>query len=322
MKAIRIREHGGPDVLKLQEVEVPVPGPGQALVQIEAAGVNFIDVYHRTGLYPNTLPFTPGLEAAGAITALGPGTLGWRIGDRVAYTDQLGAYAEMAAVKAERLVPVPQGLSARDAAAAMLQGMTAHYLSHTTYPLKHGDTCLVHAAAGGVGLLLVQMAKRLGARVLATVSTEDKAALAREAGADEVIRYDQSDFEKEVRRLTGGLGVSVVYDSVGKDTFDRSLSSLAPRGMLVLFGQSSGPVPSFNPGLLASKGSLFLTRPSLFHYVADEESLRVRSSEVLGSIASGELRLRIGATFPLAAAAEAHRALEGRRTTGKVLLVP
>jgi len=322
MKAIRIREHGGPEVLRLQEVEAPSPGPGEALVRIEAAGLNFIDVYHRTGLYPNTLPFTPGLEAAGLVAALGDGVSEVRVGERVAYTDQLGAYAEMAAVKAARLVRIPEGLSTRDAAAAMLQGMTAHYLSHSTYPLKAGDSCLVHAAAGGVGLLLVQMAKRRGARVLATVSSDEKAALARGAGADEVIRYDQVDFDKEVRRLTDGRGVNVVYDSVGKDTFERSLSSLSSRGMLALFGQSSGPVPPFNPGLLASKGSLFLTRPSLFHYVADRESLRARSSDVLGWIASGDLRLRIGATFPLAEAADAHRALEGRRTTGKVLLIP
>ena len=322
MKAIRIREHGGPEVLRLQEVEAPSPGPGEALVRIEAAGLNFIDVYHRTGLYPNTLPFTPGLEAAGLVAALGEGVGEVRVGERVAYTDQLGAYAEMAAVKAARLVRIPEGLSTRDAAAAMLQGMTAHYLSHSTYPLKAGDSCLVHAAAGGVGLLLVQMAKRRGARVFATVSSDEKAALARGAGADEVIRYDQVDFDKEVRRLTDGRGVNVVYDSVGKDTFERSLSSLSSRGMLALFGQSSGPVPPFNPGLLASKGSLFLTRPSLFHYVADRESLRARSSDVLGWIASGDLRLRIGATFPLAEAADAHRALEGRRTTGKVLLIP
>jgi NADPH2:quinone reductase len=322
MKAIRVREHGGPEVLKLEEVGARAPGPGEALVRIEAVGVNFIDVYHRTGLYPNTLPFTPGLEAAGVVAAVGDGVEAVREGDRVAYTNQLGAYAEEAVVTAARLVRVPSGLSARDAAAAMLQGMTAHYLSHSTYPLKPGDVCLVHAAAGGVGLLLVQMAKRRGARVLATVSTDEKAAVAREAGADEVIRYDRADFETEAKRLTHGRGVDVVYDSVGKDTFERSLSSLAPRGMLVLFGQSSGTVPPFNPGLLASMGSLFLTRPSLFHYIADQESLRVRSSEVLGSIASGQLRLRIGASFPLADASEAHRALEGRKTTGKVLLVP
>jgi NADPH2:quinone reductase len=321
MKAIRVREHGGPEVLKLEEVEVAAPGPGEARVRIEAAGLNFIDVYHRTGLYPNTLPFTPGLEAAGVVTAVGEGVTDVKAGDRVAYTDQLGAYAEEAVVKASRLVPVPERLTTRDAAAAMLQGMTAHYLTHSTFPLQPGHVCLVHAGAGGVGLLLIQMAKRRGARVLATVSTEEKAALARGAGADDVIRYDQVDFEAEARRLTGGLGVNVVYDSVGKDTFDRSLASLALRGMLALFGQSSGTVPPFNPGLL-SKGSLFLTRPTLFHYVADTESLRARSSEVLDWIATGNLSLRIGATYPLAEAAEAHRALQGRRTTGKVLLVP
>jgi NADPH2:quinone reductase len=322
MKAIRVHEHGGPEVLKLEETELRDPGPGEVAVRIEAAGVNFIDVYHRTGLYPNALPFTPGLEAAGVVTALGPGVGDLRLGDRVACTDQLGAYAEAAVVKADRLVRVPSGISSGDAVAAMLQGMTAHYLSHDTYPIQAGDACLIHAAAGGVGLLLVQMAKRRGARVLATVSSDEKAALARGAGADEVIRYDQADFAKEARRLTDGRGVRVVYDSVGKDTFEGSLSSLSPRGMLVLFGQSSGTVPPFNPSLLASKGSLYLTRPTLFQYVADAESLRARSSEVLGWIASGALRLRIGASFPLAEAALAHRALEGRKTTGKVLLVP
>jgi NADPH2:quinone reductase len=324
MKAIRVREHGGPEVLKGEEVELRAPGPGEAAVRIEAVGVNFIDVYHRTGLYPNPLPFTPGLEAAGVVTELGDGVEGLGVGERVAYTDQLGAYAEAAVVKADRLVRVPSGVTASDAAAAMLQGMTAHYLCHDTYPLKAGDACLVHAAAGGVGLLLVQMAKRQGARVLATVGSEPKEALARAAGADEVIRYDhdKSDVAAEVRRLTEGRGVNVVYDSVGRDTLDGSLSSLSPRGMLVLFGQSSGTVPPINPGMLASKGSLYLTRPTLFHYVADVESLRIRSSIVLGWIASGELRLRIGATFPLGAAADAHRALEGRKTTGKVLLMP
>ena len=322
MRAIRVHAHGGPEVLKIEDVEARPPGPGEARVRIEAVGVNYIDVYHRTGLYPNALPFTPGLEAGGVVTAVGEGVAQVKAGDRVAYTDQLGAYAEEAVVAAARLVAVPAALSTRDAAAAMLQGMTAHYLAHTTYPLKPGDACLVHAAAGGVGLLLVQMAKRQGARVLATVSTGAKEALAREAGADEVIRYDQADFQAEARRLTGGHGVNVVYDSVGRDTFERSLQSLAPRGMLVLFGQSSGPVPPFNPALLASGGSLFLTRPVLFHHVADQQSLRARASEVLGAVAAGGLRLRIGATFPLAEAAEAHRALEGRRTTGKVLLVP
>jgi NADPH2:quinone reductase len=322
MKAIRIRQHGGPEVLVLESLDAPTPGAGELLVRIEAAGLNFIDVYHRTGHYPNTLPFTPGLEAAGVVAALGQGVSGFSVGDRVAYTDQLGAYAEQAVVKAGRVVRIPEGLQTRDAAAAMLQGMTAHYLSHSTYPLKPGDVCIVQAAAGGVGLLLVQLAKRAGARVLATVSTDEKAALARAAGADEVIRYDQVDFDVEARRLTDGRGVDVVYDSVGKDTFDRSLASLAPRGMLVLFGQSSGPVPPLNPALLASKGSLFLTRPTLFHYVADADSLQARAADVLRWIAAGELRLRIGASFPLAEAALAHRALEGRKTTGKTLLLP
>ena len=322
MKAIRIRAHGGPEVLKLEEVGGRAPGPGEALVRIEAVGVNFIDVYHRTGLYPNTLPFTPGLEAAGVVAAVGEGVEAVREGDRVAYTRPARGLRRGGCGDGCAPGRIPSGLSARDAAAAMLQGMTAHYLSHSTYPLKPGDVCLVHAAAGGVGLLLVQMAKRRGARVLATVSTDEKAALAREAGADEVIRYDRGDFEVEVKRLTDGRGANVVYDSVGKDTFEGSLSSLAARGMLVLFGQSSGTVPPFNPGLLASMGSLFLTRPSLFHYIADQESLRARSSDVLGAIVSGELRIRIGASFPLGEAAEAHRALEGRKTTGKVLLVP
>ena len=322
MKAIRVASFGGPEVLRLEDVPTPAPGPGQVLVKVEAAGLNFIDVYHRTGLYPNPLPFTPGPEGAGTVAALGPGVSGFRPGDRVAWASGLGSYAEQVLVPAAQLVPVPSGVDTRTAAALMLQGMTAHYLSESTYPLKAGDTCLIHAAAGGVGLLLVQMAKQRGARVFGTVSTDEKAALARGAGADEVIRYTKADFLAEVKRLTDGRGVQVVYDSVGQSTFEKSLDCLALRGMLVLFGQSSGPVPAFNPSLLAGKGSLFLTRPTLFHYVADRASLEARAGAVLGLSASGRLKVRIERTFPLAEAAEAHRTLEGRKTTGKVLLLP
>ena len=322
MKAIRVTSFGGPEVLRLEDVPIPAPGPGQVLVKVEAAGLNFIDVYHRTGLYANPLPFTPGPEGAGAVAALGPGVSGFRPGDRVAWASGLGSYAEQVLVPAAHLVPVPSGVDTHTAAALMLQGMTAHYLSESTYPLKAGDTCLVHAAAGGVGLLLVQMAKRRGARVFGTVSTDEKAALARGAGADEVILYTRQDFLAEVKRLTDGRGVQVVYDSVGQATFEKSLDCLALRGLLVLFGQSSGPVPSFNPSLLAAKGSLFLTRPTLFHYVADRASLEARAGAVLKAAASGQLKVRIERTFPLAEAAEAHRTLEGRKTTGKVLLLP
>lgn len=323
MKAIRVHTTGGPEVLQFEEIPDPVPGEDQALVRIEAIGVNFIDTYHRTGLYKvPSLPFTLGQEAAGTVEAVGPGVSGIAPGDRVAYTGVMGAYAEKAAVPADRLVKLPEGLSARDGAAAMLQGMTAHYLALSTYPLKAGDTCLIHAGAGGVGLLLCQIAKLRGARVLATTSTEDKARLAREAGADEVIRYTEQDFAAEVRRLTDGRGVQVVYDGVGKATFDKSLDSLARRGMMVLFGQSSGPVPPFDPAILNTKGSVYLTRPSLFHYIATREELEARAADVLGWIRDGKLKLRIGKEFPLREAAEAHRALEGRQTTGKVLLLP
>jgi NADPH:quinone reductase len=321
MKAIRIVKTGGAEVLEPADLSEPVPGPGQALVAVEAAGVNFIDVYHRTGLYPVPLPYTPGLEGAGTVEALGPGVTGVRVGDRVAWTDQPGSYADRVVLKAERLVAVPEGVDTRTAAALMLQGMTAHYLCRTTYPLKAGDACLVHAAAGGVGLLLVQMAKRLGARVFGTVSTEEKAALARKAGADAAILYTKEDFEAAVKKLTDGRGVNVVYDSVGQSTFEKSLACLSPRGYLVLFGQSSGVVPPFSPSLLAPS-SLFLTRPKLFDYVPDRASLETRARDVLGAVAAKELDVRIGATFPLAEAAAAHRALEGRQTTGKVLLLP
>jgi len=323
MKAIRIHSLGGPEVLRYEEVPDPEPGPGQALVRIEAAGLNFIDVYFRTGLYKGpALPFVLGQEAAGTVAAVGPGVTDLAVGDRVAYTGVHGAYAKLAAVPAARLVKLPDGVSTRQGAAAMLQGMTAHYLACSTYPLKPGDACLVHAAAGGVGQLLCQIAKLRGARVFGTTSTEEKARLAREAGADEVILYTQQDFAAEAKRLTGGRGVQVVYDGVGKTTFDKSLDSLAPRGMMVLFGASSGPPPPFDPSILNTKGSLYLTRPSLTHYIAAREELMQRASDVLGWIAEGKLRLSIGLELPLADAAEAHRALEGRKTTGKVLLVP
>lgn len=322
MKAIRIHGHGGPEALRYEEAPTPKPGAGQALIRIEAIGVNFIDIYHRTGLYPVQFPYTLGQEAAGVVTGLGPDVSGIAVGDAVAYTGVPGAYAEFAVVPADRLVPVPKGVSARQAAAAILQGVTAQYLATSTYPLAAGQTCLVHAAAGGVGLLLCQIAKRLGARVIGTVSNEAKAALARTAGADEVILYTRQDFEAEVRRITRGTGVHVVYDSVGKTTFDKSLDCVARRGMLVLYGQSSGPVPPFDPQILNRKGSLFLTRPTLAHYVATREELLDRAGQVLGWVADGSLSVRIGREYPLADAAEAQRALAARETTGKVLLVP
>lgn len=322
MKAIRVESYGGPERLVLREIERPRPREGEALVRVEAIGLNFIDVYHRTGLYPLPLPFTPGMEAAGTVEEVGPGVEELKAGDRVAYAMVPGAYAELATVPAWRLVKLPEGVDARAGAAVMLQGMTAHYLVTSTYRLKEGETALVHAAAGGVGLLLIQMAKRVGARVIGTVSTEEKAALAREAGADEVVIYTREDFLEEARRLTAGRGVEVVYDSVGKTTFMKSLDSLAPRGLLALFGQSSGPVAPFDPALLAQKGSLFLTRPSLGQYTATREELAWRAGEVLGRVAADELKPRVERTFPLAEAAEAHRQLEGRATTGKVLLIP
>jgi NADPH:quinone reductase len=303
-------------------VPTPKPADGQALVRIEAAGVNFIDVYQRTGLYKNPLPYGLGLEGAGVVEAVGSGVTTIRVGDRVAWTGIPGSYATHNVVPVDKLVALPAGVDARAGASAMLQGMTAHYLAHSTYPLKHGDTCLVHAAAGGVGLLLCQMARRAGARVIGTVSTEEKAKLAREAGAHDVILYTRQDFVAEVNRLTGGKKLQVVYDSVGKDTFEKGFDCLAPRGYMVLYGASSGPVGAFDPQLLNAKGSLFLTRPSLFHHMASRDELVKRAGEVLSWIQKGELKLRIGATFPLAEAAHAHRDLEGRRTTGKVLLIP
>ncbi len=322
MKAIRIHAAGGPEVMRLEEAPEPTPKAGEALVKIDAAGLNYIDVYVRSGQYKSEYPMTPGLEAGGTVTAVGPGVSEVKVGDKVAYTGVPGAYAEYAAVPVARLVVLPSGVSTKQGAAAMLQGMTAHYLACTTYPLKKGDTCLVHAAAGGVGLLLCQMAKMRGARVIGTVSTDEKAKLAREAGADETIIYTRQDFEAEVKRLTDGKGLQVVYDAVGKTTWDKSLNSLAPRGMMALYGQSSGPIGQIDPGILGAKGSLFLTRPSLNNHIASREDLLSRAGDVLGWIRDGKLRLRTEFEFPLKDAGEAHRALEGRKTTGKVLLLP
>jgi len=322
MKAIRVSRTGGPEVLQLEDVPAPIPGPGEAVVRLEAIGVNFVEIYHRRGLYSSQLPFTPGSEGAGTVASVGPDVTGLRPGDRVASVNLLGSYAELARAAAERLVLLPEKVDLRTAAAAMLQGLTAHYLATSTYPLKPGDWCLIHAAAGGVGLLLCQIARDRGARIIGTVSTPAKAELARAAGAHEVVRYTEQDFVSEARRTTGGRGVSVVYDSVGKTTFEGSLNSLAPRGMLVLFGQSSGPVPPVDPQLLNSKGSLFLTRPTVTHYSATKEELGARASDLFQWVMAGALKVRIDRTFPLAQAAEAHRALEGRGTTGKVLLIP
>ena len=322
MKAVRVHEFGGPEAMSYEEVATPSPGEGQVLVKLAASGLNYIDVYQRTGLYPNALPYTLGLEGSGTVAGVGAGVSTFKEGDPVTWTGVPGAYAEYAVVPEQRLVRMPDGLDVKVGAAAMLQGTTAHYLVTTTYPLKAGDACLVHAAAGGVGLLLVQMAKQCGARVFGTVSTEEKAALARDAGADDVILYTEQDFEAEVKRLTDGKGVQVVYDSVGKTTFDKSLNCLAPLGYMVLYGASSGPVPPFDAAVLNAKGSLFLTRPSLFHYIADRASLEKRAGDVLNWVADGSLKLRMEHTFALSDVAEAHRSLEGRKTTGKVLLMP
>ncbi|MGQ0550284.1 MAG: quinone oxidoreductase family protein [Armatimonadota bacterium] len=322
MKAIRVHAPGGPEVLQYEDAPMPEPQAGQALVRVEAIGVNFIDIYHRSGQYKLSLPFIPGREGAGTVTAVAPGVTEVAVGDRVAWAEVAGSYSEVVAAPAARLVKVPSGGSAESAAAAMLQGMTAHYLVHSTYPLRSGQTALVHAAAGGVGLLLTQMAKRIGARVIGTVSTEAKARLARDAGAGEVILYTQQDFEAETKRLTDGRGVQVVYDSVGKTTFEKSLNVLAPRGYLVLFGQSSGAAAPVDPQILNAKGSLFLTRPTLGHYTATRDELQQRAGDVFKWMQSGELRVRIDRRFPLAQAAEVHRALESRQTTGKVLLIP
>ena len=322
MKAIRVQFPGGPEVLKYEEVSEPKPAPGQALVRLHAIGVNFIDVYHRTGLYKLPLPFTPGMEGAGVVESVGEGVTEVQLGDRVAYAMAVGAYAELAVVPSWQLVKIPATMDFSSAAAVMLQGMTAHYLTHSTYAIQPGDTILVHAAAGGAGLLIAQMAKRRGAQVIGTVSTEEKARLARSAGVDEVILYTEADFEAEVKRLTEGKGLPVVYDSVGKTTYEKSLNCLRPRGMMVLFGQSSGAVPPIDPGILAAKGSLYLTRPSLGHYSATREELVSRADDVIGWVSKGELKLRIEKTFALSDAAEAHRELESRRTTGKLLIIP
>jgi len=322
MKAIRVHEFGGPDVLKFEDVPDPVPKPGEAVVKVEAAGLNFIDTYQRTGAYKIPLPSILGQEGAGTVAAVAPDVTTVKAGDRVAWTGILGSYAEKVAVPAGRLVSLPSAITTKQGAAMMLQGMTAHYLATSTYPLKAGDTCLVHAGAGGAGLLLTQIAKLRGARVITTVSTDEKAKLSRGAGADHVILYTSQDFEEETKKLTGGKGVQVVYDSVGHTTFAKSLNCLVPRGMLVLFGQSSGHVEPFDPHVLSAKGSLYLTRPTLVTYIATREELVQRASDLIAWITDGKLRLRIEFEFPLKDAAEAHRALEGRKTTGKVLLIP
>jgi NADPH2:quinone reductase len=322
MQATRIHNNGGPEVLTYEEVPTPQPGPGEARVKLAASGVNFIDTYQRKGLYPLKLPIILGQEGGGVVDAVGQGVTEVKPGDKVVYTSVLASYAEYVIVPVGRLIPVPDGVSLEVATAAMLQGLTAQYLATSTYPLHPGDIALVHAAGGGVGQLLTQIAKKRGARVLGTVSNEEKAALARASGADEIIYYTKEDFVAAVKRLTDGKGVHVVYDSVGKDTFDKSLDSLRPRGYLVLYGQSSGPVSPVNPQILNSKGSLFLTRPTLVNYIAEHEELVQRAGDVLGWIKEGTLKVRIDKTFPLAQAAEAHRYLEGRHTKGKVLLVP
>jgi NADPH2:quinone reductase len=320
MKAIVVPKPGGPGSMLLSDVPLADPGPKQARVRIAATGVNFIDIYFRTGLYKADQPIMLGSEAAGTVDAVGSEVTEVAVGDRVAYAMTRGSYAEYAVVPAAQLVKIPDALDFQTGAAAMLQGMTAHYLTHSTFALKSGDTCLVHAAAGGAGGLVVQMAKMLGARVFGTVSTDEKAKVARENGADETILYTKQDFEAEVKRLTNGRGVDVVYDSVGRTTFDKSLNSLRPRGMLALFGQSSGPVPPFDPNILNGKGSLFLTRPSLGHYILTREELLWRAGDVLNWVASGRIKMRIDRVYPLAQAAEAHRDLEGRKTTGKLIL--
>ncbi len=322
MKAIQIKQTGGPEVMELVDLPVPQPKSNEALVKIVATGVNFIDVYHREGRYKAALPLVLGQEAAGVVSAVGSDVRDVAVGDRVAYTMTMGSYAEYAVTPADRLVKIPTGVSEREAAAAILQGMTAHYLAYDTHPLKKGETALIHAAAGGVGLLLVQMAHNIGARVIATVSTEEKAKLAREAGADDVILYTQSDFEAETKRLMDGKGVDVVYDSVGKTTFEKGLNLLRPRGMMALFGGSSGPVAPIDPIVLMQKGSLFLTRPTLGAYTITPQELQARAGAVFGMIRDGKLKLRIEHVYPLAQVQQAHRDLEGRKTTGKVLLIP
>lgn len=322
MLAIRILENGGADKLRADDISMPSPAAGEVRLRVEAAGLNFIDVYKRNGLYAVKLPHTLGQEAAGVVTEVGPGVTGLAVGDRVASAAVSGAYAAEAVVPAAQAVKIPEGVSAREAAAVMLQGMTAHYLACDTFPLQPGHAALVHAGAGGVGLILIQIARLRGARVLATAGTEEKAALAREAGAEAVCLYTKENFTDAAKAFTGGKGVDVVYDSIGKDTFEASLNSLRPRGMMVSYGNSSGPVPPVAPLLFSQKGSLFFTRPTLAHYTATPAELNARASELFGWMRSGKLKVRVGATYPLRDAAEAHRALEGRATTGKVLLLP
>jgi NADPH2:quinone reductase len=324
VNAIRIDRQGGPEVLQIADVSAPSPGPGEALVRHAASGVNFIDVYLRTGLYPRPLPFIVGAEGAGVVEAVGDGVTDVKVGDRVAYAQSpnLGGYAELNAVPARVLVPVPDGIDERDAAAVMLQGMTAHYLANDTFPLRAGHVALVHAAAGGVGALLVQLAKAKGATVIATAGTKEKAQIARDAGADHVIEYANTDFAEATRAIVGEHAVDVAYDSVGKETWERSLSLLRPRGMLVVFGNSSGPVPPIEPQKLAAAGSVFFTRPTLVNYISTREELTARSRELFEAMRNGTLHVRIGATYPLANAAQAHTDLEARKTVGKLLLVP
>ena len=322
MKTVRVHEYGGLEALRFEEVGIPEPGEGETRVRIEAIGVNFIDIYHRIGRYKGSLPLTLGQEAAGVVDAVGPHVTDVKPGDRVAYASVQGSYAEYAIVPAWRLIKIPSEVDVQPAAAAMLQGMTAHYLTHSTYPLKQGDTALVHAAGGGTGQLIVQIAKMRGARVIGTASTGEKAELAREAGTDHIILYTETDFEAEVKSLTDNTGVDVVYDSVGKDTFEKSMNCLRPRGYLVLFGQSSGPAPQIDPQILNPKGSLFLTRPTLGHYIAYRAELLGRVNDLFDWMATGKLKVRIDQTFPLAEAAEAHRHLEDRKSKGKILLIP
>lgn len=321
MKAISVSSTGGPEELKLVDIETPQPGKGQALVKLEAIGVNFIDVYHRTGLYKLPLPFTPGSEGAGRVEKVGEGVTDVKPGDRVAYAMERGAYAQYHVVSADRLVPIPQNVETKTAAAVMLQGMTAHYLACSTYELKKGDRALVHAAAGGTGGLLVQIAKIRGAHVIGTAGSEEKVRMASDLGADDMIDYTKQDFEQEVMRITSGAGVNVVYDSVAKSTFDKSLNCVGRRGTLALFGQSSGPVTSVDPARLA-KLAIYLTRPSLAHYAVTRDELLWRARDIFEWIGSGRLRVRIDRELPLAQAAEAHKLLEGRKTTGKLLLIP
>ncbi|HEY4087054.1 MAG TPA: quinone oxidoreductase [Bryobacteraceae bacterium] len=322
MKLIQVQKHGGPEELQLVDAPTPQPAAGQAVVHVAATGVNFIDVYFRTGLYKADLPLTPGSEAAGTVESVGEGVTNVKPGDRVAWAMVRGSYAQYAVVPAAMLVKLPDAVSFETGAAIMLQGMTAHYLTHSTFALKKGDTALVHAAAGGAGGLIVQMAKMLGATVIGTAGSDEKAAIAKQAGADEVIVYTRQDFVAETKRITGGRGVDVIYDSVGKTTFLPGLDTIRPRGMMVLFGQSSGAVEPFDPGLLNGKGSLYLTRPSLAHYASDRKELEWRSGDVLNWVAEGKLKLRIDRTYPMAQAADAHRDLEGRKTAGKLILLP